>query len=276
MSSGAVVTFDQAAGRSLPVRVATPSRVFAESTDIDIAGLCKTFDGQRQVLRDIHFSIPRGQAVALIGHNGSGKSTLLRCCLRLVQPCSGAVRLLGSDITTLGARQLRGMRAKVGFVFQRHNLVARLSALSNVLHGVQARKKGPGTWFHSIAPQKDREEAMAQLHSVGLAHLAERRVDGLSGGESQRVAIARALMQRPKIVMADEPVASLDPLAGDEVMGLFLHRIKDDGLTLLFVSHNLDHALRYADRIIGLRDGRVELDTPSKTENLTTSRELYG
>jgi phosphonate transport system ATP-binding protein len=274
MTSGAVAIFPQAI--DMVVRAAAPAHVAASSTDIEIAGLCKSFDGKRQILRDIHFSIPRGQAVALIGHNGSGKSTLLRCCLHLIKPCSGAVRLLGRDIIGLHAEQLRAMRAKVGFVFQRHNLVQRLSVLSNVLHGVQARKKGPRTWFHSLAPQEDREEAMVQLQSVGLAHLAGQRVDQLSGGESQRVAIARALMQRPKIVMADEPVASLDPLAGDEVMRLFLNRIKEEGLTLLFVSHNLEHALRYADRIIGLRNGCLEIDSPAKTENIATLRELYG
>jgi phosphonate transport system ATP-binding protein len=273
MTTGAVATFHRSI--DMPARTAAPAQVAASSADIEIAGLCKSFDGKRQVLRDIHFSIPQGQAVALIGHNGSGKSTLLRCCLHLIKPCRGSVHLLGRDITGLPALQLRSMRAKVGFVFQRHNLVQRLSVLSNVLHGVQARKKGPRTWFHCLAPQEDREEAMARLQSVGLAHLAEQRVDQLSGGESQRVAIARSLMQRPKIVMADEPVASLDPLAGDEVMRLFLTRIKDEGLTLLFVSHNLDHALRYADRIIGLRDGRLELDSPAKTENIATLRELY-
>ena len=191
MTSGAVATFSRAV--DLPVPVAAPAHVAASSTDIDIAGLCKSFDGKRQVLRDIHFSIPQGQAVALIGHNGSGKSTLLRCCLHLIKPCSGAVRLLGHDIIGLRTEQLRAMRAKVGFVFQRHNLVQRLSVLSNVLHGVQARKKGPRTWFHSLAPQEDREEAMTRLQSVGLAHLAERRVDQLSGGESQRINLATSL-----------------------------------------------------------------------------------
>lgn len=273
MTTGAVATFHREF--DMPARTVAPAQVATSSTDIEIAGLCKSFDGKRQILRDIHFSIPQGQAVALIGHNGSGKSTLLRCCLHLIKPCSGSVRLLGHNITGLPAVQLRRMRAKVGFVFQRHNLVPRLSVLTNVLHGVQARKKGPRTWFHSLAPREDREEAMDRLHSVGLAHLAEQRVDQLSGGESQRVAIARSLMQRPKIVMADEPVASLDPQAGDEVMRLFLARIKDEGLTLLFVSHNLDHALRYADRIIGLRDGRLELDGPAKAENIASLRELY-
>jgi phosphonate transport system ATP-binding protein len=256
----------------LPSARATPG---LPDADIEIAGLCKSFDGKRPVLQNIHLSIPHGQAVALIGHNGSGKSTLLRSCLQLIKPCSGTVRVLGSDMTSLSHEQLRRMRSQVGFVFQRHNLVSRLSVLSNVLHGVQARRKGPKTWLHCLAPQKERQAAMTQLQRVGLTHLASRRVDQLSGGESQRVAIARALMQRPKIMMADEPVASLDPNAGEEVMRLFLNLIRDQGLTLLFVSHNLEHALRYADRIIGLRDGCVELDQSSESANLLMLRRLY-
>jgi phosphonate transport system ATP-binding protein len=258
-----------------PVQSSAPATPGLPDADIEIAGLCKSFDRKRPVLQNIHLTIPRGQAVALIGHNGSGKSTLLRSCLQLIKPCSGTVRVLGSDMTSLGHEQLRRMRSQVGFVFQRHNLVSRLSVLSNVLHGVQARRKGPQTWFHCLAPQKERQAAMTQLQRVGLTHLAGQRVDQLSGGESQRVAIARALMQQPKIMMADEPVASLDPNAGEEVMRLFLSLIRDQGLTLLFVSHNLEHALRYADRIIGLRDGCLELDQPSESANLLMLRSLY-
>ena len=246
------------------------------SPDIEVSGLSKSFDGKNQVLQDIHFSIPNGQAVALIGHNGSGKSTLLRCCLRLIEPSSGTITLLNKPLSTLTGTALRQLRSQVGFVFQRHNLVPRLSALTNVLHGVQARKTGPHTWFHWLAAQKDRQDAMLQLERVRLGHLALRRVDQLSGGESQRVAIARALMQQPRMVMADEPAASLDPLAGEEVMQLFLRCIKEDGLTLLFVSHNLEHALRYADRVIGLRGGRLELDAPAASLNLASLREIYG
>jgi phosphonate transport system ATP-binding protein len=274
MISGAHSTLN-APAYDAPVQVAAPALTNAAAADIEITGLCKSFDGSQNVLEEIALSIPRGQAVALIGHNGSGKSTLLRCCLHLIKPCRGEIRILGCDLVPCKGRQLRRMRSRVGFVFQRHNLVPRLSVLTNVLHGVQARKKGPQTWLHCLAPQKDRLAAMAQLERVGLVHLAARRVDQLSGGESQRVAIARALMQRPRIMMADEPVASLDPSAGEEVMQLFLNLIRDEGITLLFVSHNLEHAQRYADRIIGLREGRLQLDTPSKSVDLSTLRRLY-
>jgi phosphonate transport system ATP-binding protein len=161
-------------------------------------------------------------------------------------------------------------------VWQRHNLVPRLSVLSNVVHGAQNRIGGFRTWLQGFANHSIREEAYHYLEQVGLAHLAQQRVDQLSGGESQRVAIARALMQRPEMFMADEPVASLDPKVGEEVMELFVERIREKRATLLFVSHDLNHALRYGQRIIGLRNGRIELNAPVVDLDHATLRRLYG
>jgi phosphonate transport system ATP-binding protein len=172
------------------------------------------------VLRDITFAIAQRQAVALIGANGSGKSTLLRCCLRLIEPDGGSIHVLGDEVTEPGGPSLRRLRAKVGFVFRRHNLVPRLSALSNVLHGALAQGNGPRTWFHSLARRRERARAWHCLERVGLTHLAARRADQLSGGESQRVAIARVLMQEPRLVLADEPVASLDPKAAMDMFSM--------------------------------------------------------
>ncbi len=160
-----------------------------------VAGLTKSFSG-REVLAGLDFALAPGQSTALIGANGSGKSTLLRCLVRLVEPTSGQVRMLGQDVTTLPPRALRKFRARVGIVWQRHNLVPRLSALSNVVHGVQARLSGPRAWAQALAPAAVRDEAMACLARVGLADRAQARVDSLSGGQQQRVAIARMLMQR--------------------------------------------------------------------------------
>lgn len=256
---------------------AIASPVHAVTTDdLAVSGLSKSFDGRAKILRDIEFSISKGEAVALIGANGTGKSTLMRCCLGLVTPDSGSVNLLGTDITTLQRRDLRDLRAAAGFVFQRHNLVPRLSALCNVVHGAQGRCRGPRQWHQAFAPREVREEAMHCLDMVGLAHLAQQRVDQLSGGQSQRVAIARALMQRPKIMFADEPVASLDPHAGEEVMSLFIELIKGEGLTLFYSSHNLDHALRFSDRVIGLRGGVVALDAPASALSSPGLNELYN
>jgi phosphonate transport system ATP-binding protein len=154
--------------------------------------------------------------------------------------------------------------------------VPRLSALSNVLHGVQARRAGPRTWFHPLARRSDREEALHCLDLVGLADQAGKRADTLSGGQSQRVAIARALMQRPRMVFADEPVASLDPAAGEEVMALFVRLMREEGVTLLFTSHHLRHALDYADRLVALNAGVKVLDRPTAGQSLDALKSVYA
>jgi phosphonate transport system ATP-binding protein len=255
-------------------RVATPADIVP--LDLAVRGLSKRFGIGAPVLQDVTLAVARGEAVSLIGANGAGKSTLLRTCLRLIEPDAGSVELLGRDVTALAPAALRRLRAEVGVVFQRHNLVPRLSVLSNVVHGAQAREAGPRTWFQALAPQPIRAEAMHCLELVGLADLARRRADTLSGGESQRAAIARALMQRPRLMLADEPVASLDPSAGEEVMGLFVDLLRRRRMTLLFTSHNLRHALEYADRVVGLRGGRVELDAPASGQDLAGLRDIYA
>jgi phosphonate transport system ATP-binding protein len=247
----------------------------AAPADLAVRGLSKRFGPKVEVLSDVSLAVGKAEAVALIGANGAGKSTLLRSCLRLVEPDAGQIRLLGEDVRALKPAALRRLRARVGFVFQRHNLVPRLPVLSNVLHGALARRPGPRSWFHEIAPQALREEAMGCLERVGLAELATRRADQLSGGQSQRVAIARALMQRPRVMFADEPVASLDPAAGEEVMGCFLELIRRERLTLVFTTHDLRHALDYGDRVVGLRGGRVTIDAPAAALDLPSLRSFY-
>ena len=241
---------------------------------LSVAGLTKDFP-DRQVLRSIDFALAPGQATALIGANGSGKSTLLRCLVRLVEPTSGRVKMLGRDVPSLAPRALRQFRAEVGIVWQRHNLVPRLSALSNVIHGVQARLSGPRAWAQSLAPATVRDEAMSCLDRVGLADRALVRVDNLSGGQQQRVAIARMLMQRPRFILADEPDASLDPQTGEEVMSLLLNLVRDDGLSLLVISHRMEHTLRFSDRILGLANGRIALDTATARANATGLRQFF-
>lgn len=269
---------DGAAAPALEVAAAAPQPVEDDApADLDVHGLSKAFErGKRPVLRDVTFSVGRGQAVALIGGNGTGKSTLMRCCLRVVEPDGGHISLLGRDVRQLRGRQLRRLRAETGFVFQRHNLVPRVSALTNVIHGALGAGAGLSCCTQATAPLALRRRAMDCLAMVGIEHLAAQRADLLSGGESQRVAIARALMRRPKVIFADEPVASLDPNVGDEVMSLFLGLIRREGLTLLFTCHNLDHARHFADRIIGLREGRIALDLPAATAGENDLRHVYA
>lgn len=255
-----------------------PARALAGSTTVEpvlaVAGLTKAFSG-REILQGLDFALSPGQSTALIGANGSGKSTLLRCLVRLVEPSSGRIAMLGEDVVGLRPRALRLFRAQVGIVWQRHNLVPRLSALSNVVHGVQARMSGPLAWFQSLAPAAVRAEAMACLARVGLADRATARVDSLSGGQQQRVAIARMLMQRPSFILADEPDASLDPQTGQEVMELLPGLVRQDGLSLLVISHRLEHTLAYSDRILGLANGRIALDLPTAQANAALLRRFF-
>ncbi|WP_439497443.1 phosphonate ABC transporter ATP-binding protein [Bosea sp. (in: a-proteobacteria)] len=226
---------------------------------IAIGTLRKSF-GKRAVIQGLDLSVPAGESLALIGANGTGKSTLLRMIVRLAEADAGTISVLGETVGGLRGASLKRFRSRVGVVFQKHNLVARMSALSNVVHGVQSRRSGPRTWAQALAPKAVRDEAMACLDAVGLADKAMQRADSLSGGQSQRVAIARMLMQRPELVLADEPDASLDPRAGREVMELLFRLTRDKGLTLVFVSHHMAHALRFSDRIVGLGQGGVALD----------------
>ncbi len=255
-----------------------PSRALAGSTLVEpvlaVTGLTKAFSGHA-ILSGVDFTLAPGQSTALIGANGSGKSTLLRCLVRLIEPTSGQVRMLGHEVGSLSPSALRRFRARVGIVWQRHNLVPRLSVLSNVVHGVQARMTGPRTWAQFLAPAAVRAEAMTCLARVGLADRALARVDSLSGGQQQRVAIARMLMQRPEFILADEPDASLDPQTGQEVMELLLNLVRQDGLSLLVISHRLEHTLAYSDRILGLAQGRIALDRPTPGTDAALLRRFF-
>jgi phosphonate transport system ATP-binding protein len=193
----------------------------------------------------------------------------------LIEPSEGRIEMLDHDVRILAPRELRAFRAQVGMVWQRHNLVPRLSALSNVVHGVQSRLSGPRAWFQSLVPSEVRAEAMANLDRVGLADRAAARVDSLSGGQQQRVAIARMLMQRPAFILADEPDASLDPQTGEEVMALLLGLVREKGLSLLMISRRLEHTLQFSDSILGLSRGRIALDLPTAQADAAGLRRFF-
>lgn len=244
------------------------------AVDIEARELAKSF-GETPIFSDVSFRLARGEAVALVGANGTGKSTLLRCLMGLIPATSGDVHLLGTATRTATARDLRALRAQVGLVSQKHNLVPRLSVLSNVVHGLLGQHPGIRHWSHSLAPQTSREAAMHALDRVGLADFASRRADRLSGGQSQRVAIARAIVSAPKVLFADEPCASLDPSAGEDVMELFFNLVRDEGVAVVFTSHNIEHALKYGDRVLGLAQGRMRLDATAGSLSAADLRGLY-
>lgn len=227
-------------------------------------------------LHGVTFSVRPGEAVALLGSNGSGKSTLLRCALGLDRATSGVVRVADVDATLARRRQLRRLRLHAGMVFQKINLIDQLSVLSNVIHGALGRSRDPRLWTARTAPDAVRREALGHLQRVGLAHVAARRADRLSGGQRQRVALARLLMQDPQLVLADEPVASLDPRAGREVMELLLEIARERGLTVVCALHQLELARDFSDRIVGLRDGRVVLDAATAQTSAEQLSALYA
>ncbi|NOR30789.1 MAG: ATP-binding cassette domain-containing protein [Sulfitobacter sp.] len=242
--------------------------------DIEARAVSKNF-ADTPIFSDVSFRLARGEATALVGANGTGKSTLLRCLMGLIPTTDGSVHLLGQQVNAATGRQMRGLRAQVGLVSQKHNLVPRLSVLSNVVHGLLGKHPGLRHWSHSLAPQASRDAAMQALERVGLADYANRRADRLSGGQSQRVAIARAIVSAPKILFADEPCASLDPSAGEDVMELFFQLVRDEDVTVVFTSHNIAHALKYGDRVLGLAQGRIKLDATSASLDTADLRGLY-
>ncbi len=241
---------------------------------LHVSGLVKSYGGPN-ILNGLSFTASAGASLAVIGANGSGKTTLLKCLIRLTDPTSGRIEMLGQDVVALNPRALRRFRARIGVVWQKHNLVPRIPALSNVLHGVQSRMSGPQSWWQWLAPAPVRAEAMACLARVGLADKSRQRVDSLSGGQQQRVAIARMLMQRPEIVLADEPDASLDPQSGEDVMRLLSDLARQDGLTLIVISHRLEHTMEFSDRIIGLAGGRITLDVPTAEADAGKLRRFF-
>ncbi len=244
---------------------------------VEARNISKSYARGPMILSGISMDIKEGETVALIGANGSGKSTLLKCLAGVHPVDSGEVDVFGATITAKAKQaELSRIRRNIGFVFQNHGLVRRLSVLSNVIHG----KLGDGgSWraFHqAVAPREMREEALAALEMVGLADKIGAQAEALSGGQSQRVAIARALIRKPRLLIADEPAASLDPVAGNDVMTAFVDIAARARTTLLFTTHDLEHALNFASRIIALKSGAVVLDAPSASLSRASFSGIYG
>jgi phosphonate transport system ATP-binding protein len=218
--------------------------------------LTKTYDNKVLALDNVSFQVPDKQFLVVIGLSGSGKSTLLRCINRLVQPTSGRVVWNGVDVTAASQEDLRQIRRRIGMIFQQFNLVTRSSVLTNVLSG-RLGYVNPAWSLVNRFPKEDVQRAIQKLDRVGIADKAHNRADELSGGQQQRVGIARALMQEPELMLADEPVASLDPVLAHSIMQYLEQINKEDGVTVICSLHFLDLVQRYADRVIALKDGKL-------------------
>jgi phosphonate transport system ATP-binding protein len=237
--------------------------------------LTKRYPTGDLALDHVDLQVPAGQVMALIGPSGAGKSTLIRCVNRLVEPTGGTVRLDGIDLTGLGSGALRRARRRMGMIFQEYALVERLSVMENVLSGRLGYVGFWSSWFRRF-PRKDVEEAFRLLDRVGLAHMADKRADALSGGQRQRVGIVRALMQDPKLLLVDEPTASLDPKTSRQIMRLIVELCEERGLAAIINIHDVALAQQFARRIVGLRAGRIVFDGPAEDLGTDALTAIYG
>jgi phosphonate transport system ATP-binding protein len=239
-----------------------------------VRGLTVRYPNGTPALSDFNLSIGGGELVVVLGGNGSGKTTLLRCISCMLSPTAGEIWLNDANLAGLSGERLRRARLPLAMIWQQASLVRRRSVLSNVATGALGRHGGLWTALGGL-PAVERRAAYDHLSAVGLSTLAGQRAGTLSGGQAQRAAIARALAQRPEVLLADEPVASLDPEAADDIMRLLRRLATRERLALLCVLHQVELAYEYADRVVGIRDGRMASDRPCAELPREAVRQLY-
>ena len=242
---------------------------------LEIRGLVKAYTPGRPVLDGLTLVVGDAGLTAVIGPSGTGKSTLLRCVNRLVEPTAGRILFGGRDIVPLAGRALREARREIGMVFQEYNLVERLTVMENLLAGRLGYVPAWKAWLRRFPPD-DVERAFTLLDQVGLADRVHQRADALSGGQRQRVGIARALMQRPRLLLADEPTSSLDPRTAVEIMELMRSLGRERGIPVIVNLHDVDLARRFADRVVGLAGGGVVFDGPAEALDDAALTRIYG
>lgn len=242
---------------------------------IEFKNVSLTYPNGHQGLKNVNLKINDGEFIVVVGLSGAGKSTLIRSINQLVKPTEGELIIDGVDTLKLNDRKLKDTRKNIGMIFQSYNLVKRMSVLRNVLTGSLGRTNTLKSML-GLFSKEDINLAMTSLARVGIEDKAYRRADQLSGGQQQRVSIARALTQQPKVILADEPVASLDPPTSHVVMKDLKKINKEDGITTLINLHFIDMAMEYADRIIGMREGEVVFDGPASEVSEKTFEEIYG
>ncbi|MBR5319669.1 MAG: phosphonate ABC transporter ATP-binding protein [Peptococcaceae bacterium] len=241
---------------------------------LEFKNVSKIYDNVTKALEDINFTVEEGEFISIIGPSGAGKSTLLRCINRLIDASQGEIIFDGQDITHVKGKELRSIRTKTGMIFQHYNLVDRLSVIENVLHGTLGKKSTiSGMFGHYTEDEKTR--AFKILKELGLGEFVYKRCDELSGGQKQRVGIARAIMQQPKLILCDEPIASLDPKASKVIMDQLVSINKNKKITCIVNLHQVDVALRYSTRIIGVASGKIVYDGLPENLNQETIHKIY-
>ncbi len=241
---------------------------------LEIRDLTKKF-GTATAVNKIKFTVEKDQFIGIVGRSGAGKSTVLRMLNRLADPTDGSIIFNGRDVTKLEGADKRKWQSDCAMIFQQFNLVPRLDVVSNVLHGTLNRRNTLATMFN-LFPKEDVYTAIDLLERLGIQEHAMKRAEALSGGQQQRVAIARAMMQDPQIVLADEPIASLDPMNAQIVMDSLRRIHEEDGRLVICNLHTLDTARKYCDRVIGMRDGNIVFDGTGAELTIDAAREIYG
>ncbi|MFH2093339.1 MAG: phosphonate ABC transporter ATP-binding protein [Pseudomonadota bacterium] len=248
-------------------------------TVLEISHLTKTFPGDVTAVNKVSFTVQKGEMIAILGPSGAGKSTLLRCMNRLIYASEGRVLVNGTDITQCRGRALRRLRSDVGMIFQQFNLIPRLTVFENVLAG-RLGHTGNAFWFTASVfrrfSEDNKQKAFDALRRVGIEHLAAKRADFLSGGQQQRVAIARTLAQEPAVILADEPVASLDPASSQRVLKILKHICDTKNIPVIVNLHQVDLARQYAERIIGIQQGELVFDGKVQDFTLDIAKSIYG
>ncbi len=241
---------------------------------LEFRNVSKVYNNTTKALNNVSFSIDEGEFVSIIGPSGAGKSTLLRCINRLVDASQGVIIFDGQDIMEVKKKALRSVRTKTGMIFQHYNLVDRLSVIENVLHGRLGQKS---TWNGMIGhyTEEEKEKAFEIISELGLLEQAYKRCDELSGGQKQRVGIARAIMQQPKLILCDEPIASLDPKSSKVIMDHLSSINERKKITCIVNLHQVDVAMKYSKRIIGVADGEIVYDGPSDKLDEGTIHKIY-
>ena len=242
---------------------------------LQIQNLIKVYDDGTRAVEDVTFDVEDGEFLVVLGLSGAGKSTLLRCINRLIEPTGGKIIWNGEDITAASGEGLRNIRRRIGMIFQAFNLVERSTVLTNVLCGRLGYTSTTRSLFGRFS-ESDLQMAERNLQRVGIEALAHKRADELSGGQRQRVGIARALMQEPDLMLADEPVASLDPVLAHSILRYLEVLNKEDGITVICSLHYMDLVRRYASRVVGLKDGRLVYDGLAEDITDERFREIYG
>lgn len=242
---------------------------------LEVINVSKQYQQKSNVLSDINFHVEAGEFISIIGPSGAGKSTLLRCINRMIDATEGDIIFDSVNVMSLKKKELRNFRKNIGMVFQHYNLVSRLTAIENVLHGRFGYKTTLQGVFGRYT-EEEKEKAFYLLKKLGMHEHAYKRCDQLSGGQKQRVGIARALIQEPKLVLCDEPIASLDPNASKAIMDHLQTISKEMNITCIVNLHQVDVAKKYSDRIIGLNSGQIVFDGETSQLSSDTIHNIYG